>query len=284
MKRVRSTELIRAVIAVMLFAGASAVVSLASHPCQTCEVTIHLDKDVYLVDEPIWLDVFVINTGDEQVTVPPSSHGAGFRLILINAEGDTLPYEGPTPLYVRMPIDTLNSGDSLYQCENLLHAFGDRLPWLSAALTIEPGAYRVSGHYARDTRSNVLTFSVIEADGEERQARKLLRDGLRHLFSPQEDKGIQELETFMEQYPHSVYAPRACLRLAGGYGGGEPNRGKYEATVRRLLVHYPNSGFVRFALGHYADRREERVLALIDSVKSVSKSLRFRMLAKRSGF
>ena len=280
MSRVRSTEPIRAVMAVMLLACASAGVSLASHPCQTCEVTIHLDKDVYLVDEPIWLDIFVVNTGDEQVAVPPPSHGAGFRLILINAEGDTLPYEGPTPLYVRTPIDTLNSGDSLYQCENLLHAFGDRSPWL----TIGPGADRVSGHYAGDTRSNVLTFSVIEADGEERQARKLLRDGLRHLFSPQEDKGIQELETFMEQYPHSVYAPRACLRLAGGYGGGEPNREKYEATVRRLLVQYPNSGFVRFALGHYADRRDEQVLALIDSVKSVSNSLRFRMLAKRSGF
>jgi hypothetical protein len=284
MNRVRSTRPIRAVIAVMLFTCASGGVSLASHRCQTCEVTIHLDKDVYLVDEPIWLDVFVVNAGDEQVTVPPPSHGAGFRLILINAEGDTLPYEGPIPLYVRMPIDTLSPGDSLYQCENLLHAFGDRLPWLSAALTIEPGAYRVSGHYAGDTRSNVLTFSVIEPDGEERQARKLLRDGLRHMFSRQEDQGIRELERFMEQYPNSVYAPRACLRLAGGYGGGETNREKYEAIVRRLLVQYPNSGFVRFALGHYADRRDEEVLALIDSVKSVSNSLRFRMLAKRSGF
>lgn len=285
MKYLHSSKLLGALIIPVLLSHTVPNLIMASDISDDFELTVLIDKSEYLLDEPIWLDILAVSTSDEvQTKNPPALGGWWFELLITNEDGDTLPYEGPRPLFSTVPVDTVGPGDTLYRCIDLLNAFGRKPPWLSATLSIEPGTYQLTAQYVKGEVSNTVSFSVVPPTGDERQAHALLTDGLRHRFSKQSEQGVRELEQLLTDYPTSAYAARACVRLAGAYSSKEPRRDEFDSVVRKLIVMYPNSGYVRFALDHYRDVMDRNALALIDSLKSETELLRFRMLAKQRGY
>ena len=261
--------------------------SYATNESLQVEITICMDKSEYLLDEPIWVEVLIMNTSDETASLPPPVSGVGlFRFILRGTDGDTIPRTPPIVVGCpqRGPDALVSPRDTLYSLRNLLETFGDHVPWLSSVNTLPTGSYTLEAEYDGMYTSNLLSFSVVEPHGEESHAHDLLMTGRDLKWKKRYDQAIQRFETVVESYPTSVYAARALIYMRGIYMFAQPDSDRVLGIATALLLNHTTSGYVTGGLNTYIERYGESARPLIDSLKAATNSMRFRMLAKRSGF
>ena len=250
-------------------------------------VSIHLDKEQYLLDEPIWVDYFIVNTAQAVATANATEpYLSSFRLVLTDEKGDTIPESSkfivdldPVP----RTMDVL-PGDTLYVMSNLLEGYGDPPPWFSVINTLGQGTYILQAVQQNRNMSNTVSFTVVEPTGFEIEAHDLLMQAFERNFRASSDRDAGEYHALVENYPRSVYAPRAYSRMSAIYRYALPDPDKVLEIKTKILKEYPASGYVDDALGVYIAHHGESARPFIDSLKTASGSIRFRMLAKQYGF
>lgn len=215
------------------------------------QFSIELEKDTFLISEPIWLDMYLRNLGKESISVKPLSIGGGWlELIVINSSNDTLiPYAKEVINFVGGgPTYTLGSSETLYICRDLLEAtgLGEREDkWMSWRSYLKPDTYKIKARYQRYLESNELTFAVANPTGTQKIARRMWKEGHAEQLKIQgkSDGSISKWKELIEKYPKSVYAPSALRELLYGDSQNSTNH------AQNLLSTHPNSGYSGYAIG-----------------------------------
>ena|GEM_PF-4748469 len=247
------------------------------------ELELIIDKTSYMIHEPIWIDILVLNHGDDTVNVPlPNPEFDRFHFTVVQNGIDTLPYMGNiTDLLGSPPSHDLVRGDTLYGLFNLLEAY--RCSKAATHLHRIPlqGEITVSAcFYPGPVVSNTLNLTVAPASEDETGAYELFTDhGWPVLPGPE---SIDRLTELINRYPNSVYAPRACRILQGTYGVFLHDVDMRVKYLNKVLDKYPNSGYVGRSISIYLDDSEgaERE-AKLDSLMTDDKPFRLRMIAKK---
>jgi hypothetical protein len=208
------------------------------------KMEINLSKEVYLEDEPVWLDCWLTNVSDDTLRTRGLCLQCYWcpELLLMDTEGDTLPYTGPHQEVVHRPGTTpgfiLGPGKSDYDCYDLVESFHQR-PCLFSfyQATLDPGEYRVKARCGT-AESKELEFEVKPPEGGEARAHQLLKDALNFFISKDDSMEHHRLNELLVKYPRSVYAQIACRHLSRWEQilEGYPNSGCAENAIRSLTA------------------------------------------------
>jgi hypothetical protein len=259
----------------------------AQEQLDSLQFQIQIEKDTFLVSEPIWLDLYLENTDTVRIEEKPLWIGLGggwLEFILVNSKGDTLrPYArevidfvGPGPTY------TLEPNESQHVCLDLLEGtgLGEREKWMSGRSYLKTDTYRVEAIYKGYLESNQITFNVANPTGEEKIALQLWREGYADQIKKRADKSFEKWRELVERYPKSVYAPSAFNELC--YWSKDPK--DIEKHGKELLLKYSNSRFVRNVFWKLLQDkpRNEQVQFLKDVLKKIPADTRAADWAKES--
>jgi hypothetical protein len=262
-------NLLLGIILAVAVASCSEIATAAS-----LELKLLHDKPVYLIAEPIWIDILVINHGSDTVSVPyPGPTLDLQKFVVVNNGVDTLPYRGDILSLTEIPKYSLAPGDTLYGLFNLLdgyrHAKSSNVFYSKPLL----GEVTVLSFYYNLVTSNTISFTIAEPSGAERQAYDLLTEGTHHEYLVRSKAKLEEL---IEHFPNSVYAPLACLCFTTS---DDPEQNVKYGLM--LLDIYPESGYAESGFPHFVgDCKGSERDAKLDSLMAADKPFRLRMLAR----
>jgi hypothetical protein len=239
------------------------------------ELKLLHDKPVYLIGEPIWIDILVMNHGMDTVVVPYPGSSLGLqKFVVINNGIDTLPYRGGIATLMEIPEYSLPPGDTLYGLFNLLDGYRYSKSSSSFYKKLLQGEVTVSSYFYGLVTSNTISFTIVEPSGAESEAYTLLNEGSRYQYITMSKAKLEEL---LERFPNSVYGQLACVCLSGSHDP-EQNR-KY---ARMLIERFPQSGYIRSCLsfGYLGEKKDPGWDARLDSLMLPDKPFRLRMYAR----
>ncbi len=228
-------------------------------PLEEChlERILCLNKEVYLVYEPIWAISYAKNTGSEAERYHPSEAS---HFIIRDTSGNEVEYQGPM-LHYPVIVDSetheilgyadsheLLPGDSSgVLTRNILDYYGVGKGLASKTrLYIPPSRYTVE---ATPMKSNVVHFTVLEPTGEEKEAHELLLKAYACGRGKVEgQKAIDFYKQIVVEYPNSAYAPIAFDRAIMMYSFALEDRNEVIKQTRMFIDTYPNSFFMKSAV------------------------------------
>jgi len=268
----------RPLLLILLILTFAIVVVNASY-ARDLELKLLFDKDTYLIGEPIWIDILVINHGDSTLSLLiPEPLFCGISFTVVNNGKDTLRYIGDHAESLGSDNYESEPGDTLYALYNLLDGYplsNSPSPLIQKPLQ---GDVEINARYWGVSTSETKRISIISPEGDEKAAYSLLAargEGFLHRAP------VKNLEAIVQNYPRSVYAALAADLLSGAYGitYNDSTRHKYYAML--ILEEYPNSGYVKSGVGKYIGRHDDPNRgARIDSLLMPGNSFRVRMLAR----
>ncbi len=206
---------------------------------QRYQLDINLSKNIYLLHEPIWLDVTLTNISDDTTRIvrlaPPNQGGVGIELR--NSLGNEMPYTGPSILLAPRKGFLLDANEQYYDSFDLLELFSTYLNPRCILCTyycglLPVGSYTVQARY-RKAKSQELIFKVVEPAEEEKEALQLLINGFTLQSKKKFDLGNKIFQEIVNKYPNSVYAAKAF---------------KESFQYSEFLQRYPNSGYCQSSL------------------------------------
>jgi tetratricopeptide (TPR) repeat protein len=211
------------------------------------EFSIGLEKETFVVLEPIWVDLYFTNKGNENVTLDCLDLcWQRLQVHVVNSEGDTSEYCGYITDGICRAGATVKPSETYHYYFNLSENFGqgarEHLPpylryFAENIYTLQMVHTGIS--------SNLVKFEVKFPKGEEGLAYNLVKQGSRSGFRYYYKDAQQVLAIFQElisKYPKSSYADLAYYEAAGLYGVlGQPEK-TYE-HLRSLVLKHPNSHF-----------------------------------------
>jgi len=218
------------------------------------QVEIELEKQTYVLHEPIWLDVNLFNSASETLRTQGLSdpNQSQFIIEFKDSIGGTVEYTGPQYLMVADSGKLfLEPGENDYGSFDLLDFFGsfEEKSGYSVLVTrfhfIPKGAYTIRVLF-EDNFSNELTFNIEEPFGEEKQALELIEEASKIWTSNNTDTSAQIFQEIVDKFPNSVFVEK-CYYLSRFYL--QKNRDKrkqglfdYRTFYIEFLENYPNSG------------------------------------------
>jgi hypothetical protein len=213
---------------------------------------IKLDRDIFLLREPIWVDLYFTNENMQNISLDCLDLcWQSLKVILVNSKSDTLDYfgyiadgichSGP----VIRPKDTYNYFINL--SENYGEGSSQYIPPILRYLKEDTYNLQmiIDGVY-----SNLVKFEIKPPGGEDRLAYDLLNKASRNGFKYYKDDIYQVIniyEKLKTRYPKSPYTELAIYELSGLYGlTGQIE--KSQQNLNNLVYSYPNSHFVSKAI------------------------------------
>jgi hypothetical protein len=257
----------RIILIVLLLMQLIPNVSLAAD--QRLQLEISLSKEIYILREPIWLDVTLTNITADTIRIirldPPCQGGVG--IVLRDSIGREIPYTGPSIMLGPRKDFILDPGEQYYDCFNLLELYpSSKIKGLIDAYFLPyllPGRYKVRAQY-RSAYSQEIEFEVIEPSGDEREAYQLLRKAFTFLLDKKSDLMIEKFQEVVDKYPTSVYAEKAFKELF---------------RRREMLQRFPNSGYnqviLRILTGKMPEENREEFLEVIVNEHPGSRAAKF---------
>jgi hypothetical protein len=211
---------------------------------ESLKLNINLSDSTYYVCQSIWLDVELINTGEDSVRVRGLLFPGDwqFHIVVTDGIGDTLRLVLHKEFGEGRGI-ILKPGEVYYKCFDLTEAYANYDQYLTSsfsefARSLAPGDYKVSAWYRHGGEKLItseLPFSVVEPAGKEKQALSLFAEAYRDFDRKDYDSQRQKLECLIDDFSTSRYVERAIFRLF-----------KYD----QLLKKHPDSGYTLNALIH----------------------------------
>ena len=230
--------------------------------------SIALEKDSYLVDEHIYLEMIVTNlASDTQFILPMTTNSSWGHMKIIfkdkfgndveNRQGETYmaPLRGWPGLKVAPGKSWLNVQEltgSFGRTGDYAHETGFFLPAGNYSIQVifhsNPDAFRdnksVRTADKRTLVSKVLTFNVIEPSGNEAyEHKKLLKALARFNIEYRNPEGqIQFLRQFLNEFPNSTYLPVVSTYLLIAYDLHRGYSREKKELVEEILLRLPNHG------------------------------------------
>ncbi len=242
---------------------------------------ISLDKQTYIMYEPIWLEVAMTNTSADTlrthgVPVDPDHHQ--FTIEIRDQAGALATYVGGRHGDLGCPGRlVLDPGEQEHGSFELAVYYqfseGDvglpRICWMFPHFPI--GEYSVLVRY-EGVVSNVLSFSVVPPEGDDEEAVRMI-EGASEVLRRDRDSGAaaQAFRDIVERYPSSVFAMK-CDYLSEVFdprfrNGTRDGAMTWEALDVKMLPKYPDDGWSRSWLrGITHDMEDNEKLEFLDSL------------------
>lgn len=267
------------------------------------DVRIESSKQVYMLHEPIVLDVTVTNSTSDTLR----THGlmqpnnSELSVFLKDGNGKQVEYSGPRFLQTSEPGRLLlEPNDHDYNCFNILELYGarecksgyevscSRFPYLPE------GTYTVAAEYEGDI-SNELSINVVAPYGQEAEVLKKIEEAYQIWSQSDTDPSSRVYGEIPRDYPNSVYT-ELCYYLSRFYSheifnGFRSGAFNLRTLNREMLAKYPNSANVKGWLLSLTDQKnEDEKTAIYDKLinehpntrcSKMAGLLKKRILAKR---
>jgi hypothetical protein len=245
------------------------------------EFRIKLEKETFLLYEPIWIDLYMTNLGEEKVDIKPLTTASQWlKIILVNSSNDTIPYKGELTGWVGWgPTFTVESKETLYICRDILEGtdFGvlEKPMSLWGRSYLKPDTYKIIAIYKRHLTSNELDFTVLNPTGNEENALRMWKEGYAYQLKKKLNSSIEKWKELIDNYPESAYTASA-LRALCYYD--KQNSIKH---AEMLLSTNPNSGYSHYAIGILLeDKSEEEKEKIYQEIEQKYSGMRAEKLAK----
>jgi len=234
------------------------------------DFTISLERQTYLLSEPIWVDVSAKNMSKEEIRILPLvlSCLECLNIIVINSTGDTLYYHGIVHDVTRPPTGYVTDpGETRSNYLNLLEGFGEKLDGFGIRHFLKPDKYFIVAIYDCMIKSNEIEFEVVAPKGDEKKAYALLKEGYDYHIQLKIGKFNEKLEELVSKYPESAYADLAYYEMTYWSEDSEDA----EKYGKKLIFKYPNSRFSRFAFWKMlrGKTRNQQIQFLKDIIKKL---------------
>ncbi|MBU1469976.1 MAG: outer membrane protein assembly factor BamD [candidate division Zixibacteria bacterium] len=271
----------RITVILMVLVVISSLPAPAQEP-RNLELKLLCDKTTYFLEEPIWIDILLINHEEDTVMVNlPFPEGDHFRFIVVEDGRDSLPYCGMTYDFGDrgvLPDYHLAPSDTVYSLFNLLEGYP--ISWKSPLDHEIP----LNGHiYIRGVMSNTyysepLEIDIVEPTGDEVSAYEIWKDAMEYRIG---EFAIQKYKELLNTYPGSVYAASACRRLIANYRTISLDSAQVRVYALRILRDYPASGYARNSILPYAGHPDkEGSSSKVASLLTADHPFRLRMIAR----
>jgi tetratricopeptide (TPR) repeat protein len=276
--------------------------------------TIFLEKSVYHVDEPIYLEMLATNLSKHEVYILPMRLGASwghFKLILRDQNDKTLDYYG-VEAYMYSPPNwdgfIMAPGERWLLVHDLLDMFGKRVDVAHQfSFVLSPGTYTIQAVYHTNPKaytgknpeqedkqtlySNILRFEVAEPLGSQKvEHEKVLAvlTAYNMEYEKKETKNprrqIAALEEFINENPNSVYLPLvySYLHICYSINGYATER---QNLVQKILARFPDSGLAYKLLKYERfDELNKLAQALIITQPMIMQNLKIASPTNRASF
>ncbi len=229
------------------------------------KATLSLDKEKFLVNEPIWLTIIVENISKDKTLEASADPVTGkVRIEVVSREGDTL-YGGCIIGTAVGTPPTLEPGERDIYFVNLIGSlcnYGIKHEDAYYGRLIPEGEYYIQAtvryRYQGKTTpvlTNKLNFKVEKPKGDEKKAYDLLVKGRKKCYPEQKWKeGREMIWRMIEEYPNSVYRDAAYELLVDKF--------HHDSKLALAFIEkYPNSGLIAsviFAVTRKIDKPTER--------------------------
>jgi hypothetical protein len=247
------------------------------------ELKILCDKSTYLLDEPIWIDILLINHGEDSVDVQlltPESGLEIFRFIVVDERMDTIPYSGMIIEFVQAggPTFRLAPGDTAYYVFNLIKAY----KWSPRSTRhneiLVQGRIEVTAQFWTGYRSNTLYIEIVEPQGTEAEAHQLLMSTVGR--RPDSTK-VGPLQEIVNRFPNSVYIETAMYEMNSEYCADVIGLENVHRYGLMLFKKFPGSGYSLYSVPYYLhEGKNPDRAAKLDSLMTADKPFRLRMIAR----
>lgn len=187
------------------------------------------------------LDITLTNTSEDTVrTFSLCIPCGGTKLMLLNENGDTLPYRGIQADMARGSGYVMQPGEHKYECDNLIEYYGERVDFFR--LELKPGKYSLSAAYygskAGIINSEEIDFEIREPSGIEMEALELLKKGYRAQITNEPNIAKDCFEEIVKRFPKSVYSEIAHKELASS-----------DSLKMEMLRKFPDTGYSKRIIG-----------------------------------
>lgn len=250
------------------------------------EFKLSLDKETYLLEEDIWLDIYITNISDDTLKSAGviKQKGGGFLFSASDCSDNPIDYTGNYQGVRLFPKTYLiPPGDYLYACYNLKDMF--------SSITQNRGCYNISAVidlpfesdcYFDDLQSNILTFEVVEPTGNEQRAFNLRTQAREARFTDDKDSRDRYYQALLDSFPHSAYAAEAFDYLSGKITHDYSSKGRknfdYIKFSNQLLFRYPDSydviGSLNWILYKSEELGQQTRDIILNSILNVSRGTR----------
>jgi hypothetical protein len=205
------------------------------------KLEVGLSKEMYVVSEPIWLDITLTNISQDTVrTIGLCIPCGGTKLILLNEKGDALSYRGIQADMARGSGYVMQPGEQKYECDNLIAYFGERVDFFR--LELKPGKYSLRAAYYGSKsgiiNSEEIDFEITKPSGIETEALELLKKGYRAQITNEPNMAKDCFEEIVTRFPKSVYSEIAHKELASS-----------DSLKMEMLIKFPDTGYSKRIIG-----------------------------------
>lgn len=196
---------------------------------------IQLSKTSFLVREPIWILISYTNVSQE----PQKTRGVDVdNLVVIDSFGNR--YQTPVCSY-NLGFLTLAPNETSSYEFNILQYYGIEESKFKIRFYLPAEhytVYDVQGKY----KSNILEFDVINPEGDELKAMRLLKEGYDLHIEKKGEEAVKKFREIVEGYPHSFYAPMALDTEITTYRYSLDDNDTALERCYELIEKYPTSG------------------------------------------
>ena len=252
------------------------------------ELEINIDKERFLVGEPVWIDVVLKNVSQD--TVPISGrdirpeHG---NLEFFVAGGEkTLKYTGGFATYIGGP-QNLAPGEEITSQFDIVDFYGKPVEGtLCFEKLLHPGMYSVQARVWRNVTSNALDMEVVEPSGEDAEIQRALHEASLLIGQRRREEAGERLCSVLPSASQSVYRDKlyfVLIRIA------HTERPRQRKLAEQVLREYPDSRYagpclLRVFGGMSRAQAEEFVGGLESAVPGTRAAVRGRKLLETYEF
>lgn len=235
------------------------------------KLEISLEKDTFLMREPVWLDVVVTNISEDTLRARglyPPCQGSWLCIEITDSVGNLVPYSGPLhDIYWGDGIPMFPK-EIMYNCFNLLDLYGARYTSTYNFPALTPGRYFVQGEYL-ESPSNKISFLVVELMGKEKEEEKSIIDAYKKDTWTSAGVAQPALRKILKSYPNSVFTEIIALSFLGSsdYLNKFPNSGNTRSSLLGCMqgltdeekIEYLENAIIKYK-GTRAARHAEQLL------------------------
>ncbi len=135
------------------------------------KLEISIEKNTFLLREPIWLDVILTNVSKDTLRswgLYPPCQGLGFDIEITDSVGNPIPYSGPEYDLALKAGFLLYPNEEFYDSFELLHLFGDYGDIFRFRM-LPVGRYHLKTSYG-DAVSNTIQLQIVGLSDEKKLA------------------------------------------------------------------------------------------------------------------
>jgi len=209
-------------------------------------IRITMDKDRFLLAEPIWVDVEMTYTGSDTILLwdNPVCLGCGTFNVLVVSGADTFPYSASIPTVMAV-AETVPPGKRFERSFELLEYYGVHLEGTHGfERELPPGDYTIQAS-EWGARSNELHFTIVRPQGHDAEIYEAMHQAVLLKVDRRRLEAASLLRSLLGGAPDSPYRDKMYFQIVLAM---TPYREEYLRACSEIVEAIPDSRYARGAV------------------------------------